>query len=188
MTAFAIIALALMLVLGRWQWERYQEKLRLAATPPAEMTLSAYQPLPEGVQLVYGVRDGQPGWRVFAPVRDGDAIVFIDADFVPGTQEPRWRDIRYPASLSYDTPVHGASIRPGPPGPLAFAPKPAERIWYAIDLKAMARAAGLGEAADYFIAAPYIGADGRAMANPFARNGGLDPLPPARHLGYALTW
>ena len=188
MSLLAIAALAILITLGRWQWERYHEKLRLAATPPAEMTLSAYAPLPQGIQLVYGVRDGEPGWRVFAPVKDGDTVVFVDSDFVAGPAEPRWRDIRYPASLSYDTPIHGASIRPGGPGPLTFAPKPAARIWYAVDLKAMARTAGLGEAADYFIAAPYVGADGRVAANPFARNAGLDPLPPERHLGYAITW
>jgi cytochrome oxidase assembly protein ShyY1 len=42
--------------------------------------------------------------------------------------------------------------------------------------------------ADYYLTATYIGPDGRADANPFAHAPGVDPLPPARHLGYALTW
>jgi cytochrome oxidase assembly protein ShyY1 len=52
----------------------------------------------------------------------------------------------------------------------------------------MGRNAGVENVADYYIAAPYVGADGRAVANPFALAPGADPLPPERHLGYALTW
>jgi surfeit locus 1 family protein len=42
--------------------------------------------------------------------------------------------------------------------------------------------------ADYYLAADYVGEDGRAIANPFARMADADPLPPERHLGYAITW
>ncbi|MET0181642.1 MAG: SURF1 family cytochrome oxidase biogenesis protein [Caulobacterales bacterium] len=186
MSLFAVVALAILVAMGSWQWRRYEDKVRAAKTPPAEMTLVEYSPLPEGLQLVYGVRDSEPGWRVFAPVRDGDTVVFVDSDFVPGPEAPSWRDIRYPRALTYDAPIQGASVRPGPPSVLASPPRPMDRIWYDIDLDAMARTAGLGQVADYYIAAPYVGADGRTQANPFARI--LDPLPPERHLGYAVTW
>lgn len=189
MTLFAILALATLITLGRWQWERYETKRAEAARPPAEMTLSSYEPLPQGVQLVYGVREGEAGWRVFAPVKDGDTVVFVDSAFLPGINPPNWRDVPYPASLSYDAPVRGASLRPSErAGPFATPPEPARRVWYYVDLPAMARAAGLGQAADYFIAAPYVGPDGRARPNPFSNMPGLDPLPPERHLGYAITW
>ncbi len=188
MTILALAALAVLLSLGRWQYERYHLKLAAAATPPAEMTLSAYEPIPDGLQLVYGVREGEPGWRVFAPVRDGDSVVFVDSDFVPGPALPDWRDIRYPRALSFDTPIRGASVRPEQPGPFTPPPRPLERIWYDVDLNAMARTAGLGQVADYYIAAPYVAPDGRAAENPFARTANLDPLPPERHLGYAITW
>lgn len=188
MTLLALAALAVLLALGRWQWERYGEKLRAAETPPAQVTLSAYEPLPEGVQLVYGVRNGEPGWRVFAPVRDGETVVFVDSNFIPGPASPNWRDVRYPAALSYDAPISGASVPASQPGPFAPAPRPVDHIWYDVDLEAMARTAGLGEVANYYIAAPYVGADGRAAPNPFAQLPGLDPLPPERHLGYAVTW
>ena len=52
----------------------------------------------------------------------------------------------------------------------------------------MGRNAGLENVADYYIASGYVGADGRAVANPFALAPGADVLPPARHLGYAITW
>ncbi len=186
MTVLALVALAVLLALGRWQLARYDAKIAAAATPPAETTLSSYAPLPDGLQLVYGVRDGAPGWRVFAPVRDGDSVVFIDSDFIPGPEEPHWRDVRYPAALSYATPIRGASVRPGPPAALTAPPRPEDHIWYDIDLTAMARTSALGQVANYYIAAPYVGADGRARDNPFARV--LDPLPPERHMGYAITW
>ncbi len=188
MSVLTVLSLAVLVTLGHWQMARYEEKQRLAATPPAEMSLAAYEPLPEGVQLVYGVREGVPGWRIFAPVRDGDAVIFIDSGFVEGPAAPNWRDISYPSALSHDAPIRGASIRPEAPGPFAPPPRPADRIWYDVDLQGMARTAGLGAAADYFIAAPYVGEDGRATENPFARLPGADPLPPERHLGYAITW
>ena len=68
------------------------------------------------------------------------------------------------------------------------APIPMRRLWFAVDLQAMARNAGLDNVAEYYIASTYMGADGRAMANPFALAPGADALPPARHLGYAITW
>ena len=39
-----------------------------------------------------------------------------------------------------------------------------------------------------YVAVPYVGADGRAEPNPFAGAAARDPLPPERHLGYAITW
>src|SRR5262245_8741876 len=113
MTLFALISLAILFALGRWQFDRYDEKTRLAEQPVAEMTLAAYEPSTEGLQLVYGIRDGEPGWRVFAPVRDGDSVVFVDADFYAGPEAPDWRELRYPAALRFGAPVTGAALRPG---------------------------------------------------------------------------
>jgi surfeit locus 1 family protein len=96
--------------------------------------------------------------------------------------------VRFPASLRFGAPITGASIRPEPPAPLTLAPRPLQRLWFAVDLGAMGRNGGLENVADYYIAGTYIGADGRATANPFALAPGADALPPARHLGYALTW
>ncbi len=188
MSGIALLAFALMLFAGRWQWDKFQAKRAAADEPVPEMTIASYEPLPEGLQLVHGLRDGVEGWRVFAPVRAGDQIVFIDCDFVLGTNAPNWREVRLCAALRFNAPVRGASLRPEPAPPFAIPPNPLERRWYNVDLGAMARAAGLTNVADYYLASAYVGADGRATPNPFARAPGADPLPPERHLGYALTW
>lgn len=190
MTAFTLIALAVLIALGRWQWEKFEIKTAAAHEPVAEMTIAQYQPIPEGIQFVYGIRPDthEQGWRVFAPVQYGDTIVFVDSDFIPETAPPNPREIRFPASLRFGAPITGASIRPEPPAPLTLAPRPLQRLWFAVDLRAMARNAGLRDVADYYLAGAYVGADGRASHNPFALAPGTDALPPERHLGYALTW
>ncbi|MGE0044966.1 MAG: SURF1 family protein [Hyphomonadaceae bacterium] len=188
MTLFAIIALAVLVTLGRWQYQRYEEKRALAAAPVAEMTIESYRPIEEGIQLVYGVLNGEPGWRVFAPVRYGETNLYVDTAFVPGVTPPDWSTIRFPASLANNTPLTGASIRPAEAPPFTPPPSPADHVWYAVDLHAMARSAGMASVEDFYLATDYTGDDGRPIENPFARLADSDPLPPERHLGYAITW
>lgn len=190
MSVLSILALAVLVALGRWQWERYEEKRALADEPVAQMTIEGYQPLESALQFVYGVRPDtrQQGWRVFAPVQYGDTTVFVDSDFIAQTEPPDPLEVRFPASLRFGAPITGASIRPEPPAPLTLAPRPLQRLWFAVDLSAMGRNGGLDNVADYYIAGAYVGADGRATRNPFALAPGADVLPPARHLGYSITW
>lgn len=190
MTVCALAALALLIALGRWQWEKYELKTAAAAAPVPEMTLAAYEPAADALQFVHGIRPDthEQGWRVFAPVQYGDETVFIDADFIAGVAAPDPREVRIPAALRYGAPIRGASIRPEPPAPLTLPPRPLQRLWFAVDLPAMGRNAGLENVAAYFVAAAYVGEDGRAAPNPFAVGAGADALPPARHLGYAITW
>ena len=125
---------------------------------------------------------------MFAPVQYGDSIVFIDSDFIAGITQPDPREIRVSPALRLGAPITGASVRPDPPAPLTLPPRPLQRLWFAIDLAAMGRNAGLDNVADFYVTATYVGADGRASPNPFAHGPGVDPLPPARHMGYAITW
>jgi surfeit locus 1 family protein len=190
MTVFSIAALVVLVPLGRWQWEKFEQKSAAAEEPIAQMTVANYQPIPNAIQFVHGVRPDthEQGWRVFAPVQYGDTTVFIDADFIAEIAAPDPDEVRFPASLRVGAPITGASIRPAPPAPLTLAPRPLQRLWFAVDLEAMGRNGGLDNVADYYIAAAYVGADGRATPNPFALAPGADVLPPERHLGYALTW
>jgi surfeit locus 1 family protein len=190
MSVLTIAALAVLVALGRWQWERYELKMAAAEEPLAEMTIASYEPIPGAIQFVHGVRvdTREQGWRVFAPVQFGESVVFVDADFIAGVHAPNPDEVRVPAALRLGAPITGASMRPERLGPLTLAPRPLQRLWFAIDLAAMGRNAGLENVADYYIASAYVGADGRATANPFALAPGADALPPARHMGYAITW
>ncbi len=190
MTLISVAAFVVLLTFGRLQWDRYETKMAAADEPIAEMTIESYQPISGGLQFVFGVRPDthEQGWRVFAPVQYGSSVVFVDADFIAGSAAPQADEVRVPASLRLGAPIAGATIRPESPAPLALSPRPLQRLWFAVDLPAMGRNAGLDAVADYYFAGSYVGADGRAGANPFARAPGADALPPARHLGYALTW
>lgn len=190
MSLLSIIAFAVLISFGRWQWEKYEIKSAAAQEPVAEMTIASYQPVEAGIQFVFAVRPDthEQGWRVFTPVQEGDSVIFVDSDFVVGTDSPSPDEIRVPAAMRFGAPISGASIRPEDPGPFVAPPRPLARRWYAVDLAAMGRNAGLANVADYYIAATYVGTDGRAAPNPFALAAGADAMPPARHLGYALTW
>jgi surfeit locus 1 family protein len=190
MTVLALAVLAALVFLGRWQWDKYVHKSAAAREPVAQMTISNYQPVLDGIQFVNGVRPDthEEGWRVFAPVQYGATVVFVDADFIAQIAPPNPREVRFPSALRFGAPITGAAIRPAPPGRFTLPPRPLQREWFAADLAAMGRNFGRNNVAPYYIAGAYVGTDGRAAPNPFARARGADAPPPARHLGYALTW
>ena len=184
LTLATLLALALLAQLGEWQWRRYQEK-RAHAGEIETMTLVRFAPVLGKLQLVYGVRDGQAVWRLFAPVTQDGEIVFLDMAEYPGLAPPDWRTIKEP--FTGDAAIRGAPIRPHAPSLFAAKPDLGRHLWYAVDLPAMAKAAG-GEPASYYLAVDYLGPDGARTPNPWAQPALRDPLPPERHFGYAITW
>lgn len=188
MTAFSVAAFIFLLFLGWWQWSRFQEKRFLADAVIDEVALAPFTVIDGAPQLVYAARDGQPGWRVFHPIRYGDVAVFVDAGYVPGAATPDWRALPAPLALSGARAVTGIPVTPRKQSAFAAKNDPAAHVWYQIDLPAMGAGAGLDRVEPYYVAMPYVGATGQAEANPFAGAAAVDPLPPERHLGYAVTW
>jgi len=189
LTLMAAASFAVLIMFGQWQWAKYAAENAARGAPLSEMTLVDYEPLPEGIQLVYGAFGGVPGWRVLTPVRTAAGAVFVDAAFAPGPDPPAIDDVRLPGALAHGVAVIGVSVPSQAGGVFTAAPDPERGLWYAMDLPAMAEAAGLSEEmdAEAYIALPYIGEDGRPQPNPFVL-GRLDATPPEQHLGYALTW
>lgn len=189
LTLLTIAALAVLAMFGRWQWDKYAAESAAQSTPLLEAALQSYEPLTDQLQLVYGVVDGEPGWRHLAPVRAARGVVFVDASFTPGVDPPEAASVAFPRALTFREPLAGVVVPVAPPGPFVSDPDVAARIWYGLDLPAMAAALGVEGAAetDSFIAIPYVGDDGRPVANPFAA-APEDATPPEQHLGYALTW
>ncbi len=188
MTVLSAIAFVILIAFGQWQWSRYQDKRLLKSAVSDTVALEPFTPLPEGLQLVFGVRAGAPGWRVFEPVRYGDRVVFVDAGYIPGAEPPDWRATAPSRALEEARAVSGEVVHPKRPSAYAPRPDPARRLWYQVDLAAMAATAGLANGETYYVAMPYIGPTGAAEPNPFAHLGASEALPPERHLGYALTW
>jgi len=175
LTAFTLVALAILLLLGAWQWRRFEEKRALLAAPTPAAVQIAAAPKLDGAVFVYAVLDGQAGWRVFAPVETPQGAVFADLGFAPGLEPPEALTPFVRSELS------GQWVRPRQPSALRAPPDPAARRFYAIELEPMSRAIGRPVAADRYFAADY-----GAAPNPFV--GAAQALSPERHLGYALTW
>lgn len=188
MTVLSIAAFAFLLVLGGWQWSRFQEKRFLADAVVDDVALAPFTLIEGAPQLVYAARDGQPGWRVFHPIRYGDVAVFVDTGYVPGAATPDWRTLPPPSALSAARAVTGIPVKPHKRSAFAAPSQPEAHVWYQIDLPAMGASIGLDRVEPYYVAMPYMGAAGQAEPNPFAGAAAVDPLPPERHLGYALTW
>jgi surfeit locus 1 family protein len=188
MSAFAVAALVVLVLLGTWQWRRYEQKVLVGAEAPAIVALEPFEIAPGGVQFVFGARDSRPGWRVFQPVRYGGRTVFVDAGYVEGAGAPDWRTTPTPKALVNARAVSGVAVRPQAAGAFAARGDPDARLWYSVDLASMAAAAGLADVEPYYVATPHLDATGAAVPNSFALGAAAEPLPPERHLGYALTW
>ena len=187
LTAIAAVALVILIMLGSWQWARYTEKMAARVRAPAVVEALIAEAPRGPVQFVYGVLDGRAGWRILTPIPDGlDAVLFVDGGFAPGLAPPDRASLPPSPAIAVGRPLRGIALTPRPPGPFAAKSDASRGLWYAMDLPAMARAAGYARAKPYVLAAPYLGVDGRPRPNPFAA--ALDPLPPERHIGYAVTW
>jgi surfeit locus 1 family protein len=186
LTLAALMAIAVLMALGNWQFARYQEKLSAKSGGIQRVTLVSFEPVKGQIQLVYGLSDGKPVWRIFAPVRSDQETTFIDVGAVPGINPPDWKTIKEP--FEGQAAIRGAPVKVHPPGLFAAKPDPAKHLWYALDLPAMVKAVGGTAGPPYYVAAPYIGPDGATAPNPYAAPNAGDPLPPERHLGYAITW
>lgn len=175
LTLSCLLALALLLWLGAWQWGRFLGKQN---APPLHAVEIAGQVDPERLVFVHAVLNGVSGWRVFAPIR-GEEIALADVAFLPGLEPPRREAAAAVARQPAGAGLRGIWVLPRKPGPFAPPADPTRGLFYTVDLRAMAQALGLERVAARYVASDYHGA-----LNPFLQVG----TPPERHLGYALTW
>ncbi len=175
MSVCALLALGLLIWLGAWQWRRFEEKMAARSAHSDIVELAVMPDLNRAV-FVFAVRDGQQGWRVFAPVTlPGQDMAFVDIAFWPGLEPPR------NAFCFLRDSVRGVWRASKPSGGFRAPDAPAQRRFYSIQLDDMAKSVGLDRVSKRYFAADY-----GPEPNPFVH--GADPLPPQRHLGYALTW
>lgn len=199
LSVLSVLSLAILILLGFWQYERYSEKI---ASAPVEDLVEEVATRIEveidrehsgNIQQVYGFADSEPIWRRYAPgsvVQTGEpALVMVEA--TGGAQPVAGPISSLPASVSYE-----GILAPRQASRNAFNAKddPSADQWYTL---APARIwANLGLEGEPLVAEPIVmtvrnAADldlSRLTVNPYAYTKPLDPLPPERHFGYALTW
>ena len=197
MTACVMASLVVLIWLGSWQWSRYQDKLSQREIPPIETSRVSVTVIAGdvGAQSLYAIIDGEPVWRRYVPatIDGGEGRVVLALWDGIGGVEPLPLSLEGLGSVTRESAVF---IRETRVSGFAAKNRPEDDTWHSFDGPAMLARLGFPGRTYVQVVEPveltiYAGADVsrfRTTANPYASPKPLDPLPPARHLGYALTW
>jgi surfeit locus 1 family protein len=205
-TLFTIPALIILVGLGSWQVQRLHWKEGLIAqrdrmvaaapiAPPqtlAEAKANQFRHVADDgvllndkeIFLAAASESGGSGYQVLTPLQEpGGRIIFVNRGFIPlELKDPARRAAGEPSGA-----VHIAGLLRVPPAekPTFFLPnnRPDLDLWFWVDLPAMAKAAGVSDAAPFYI-------DADKTPNPGGwPQGGITNLElPNDHLQYAITW
>ncbi|HVU19585.1 MAG TPA: SURF1 family protein [Rhizomicrobium sp.] len=204
LTVASAILFAILISLGLWQLDRLQWKLSLIAQVNANMHAAPISPEEaiakgDGAQYhrvalagrfdnskeayVFGTEDGAPVYHVIVPFTTRDDRVFlVDRGIVP--KEKIDPATRRAGLIDGDTHVVGVWRTPDPPGLFTPAPDAARRIWFAHDLKSIAKFDGIKVLA----ASALIEADATPNPGGWPKGGQTVVTFRNEHLQYAITW
>lgn len=198
LTLLSVASLIILVMLGNWQYGRYSEKM---ANPTAVEEAEASTLLrieidkshSGNAQQVYGFANSEPIWRRYLPGRiEGTGeLVLAMVEATGGPQPVPVAISSLPDTISFDGLVSEKKA-----GSTAFAGRddPEADIWYTLNPPALADRLNLSETprvAEPVVMSVRNAADltqVRQTLNPYAFAKPVDPLPPERHFGYALTW
>ena len=193
LTVLSLVSLGILVWLGNWQYGRYLGKRNMdpAELPPVQSITADVIDLPgKSVQNIYGIADGEPIWRRYVLVtRVSDGATLLMAADATGGANPVEMAVPGGARLQADVRIFPREGRP------SSRNLPEENTWVVFDRAGILRKYGLGNA-DIPVAEPVdltVRDAGdpsrtRVTANPYGTPELIDPLPPERHFGYALTW
>lgn len=192
MTGFTIVSLIILMILGNWQYERFNEKRSSTpdTLPPLQSVGGTVVELAgRQVQHVYGVADGEPIWRRYLPValNDSEETVLFMVDATGG---PRPIQAPVPGGLSVaaEARVFVRDSRTSPRN------QPDENSWYVFDLPGITGNYGIDgisrvvEPNEITVRNADDITRTRRTGNPYGAPQPIDDLPPERHFGYAITW
>jgi surfeit locus 1 family protein len=208
LTIFSVAALAVLIALGVWQLDRralkhtliatITERLRQSAVPLEEALLSpdlSYRPVQFSARTLcakevrinrFRIENGQtrPGALIVTPVEVGGVgVLLLARGFVPGDVLAGAKD----AGVGFACPetISGQAVLIPPQLPGWFTPPPNldERMWFALDARAIAEANGLTLAVSHVLWLQQ-GAWQDRWPSPMPMDADL----PDNHLSYALTW
>lgn len=198
LSALTVISLGILVLLGNWQYGRYSEKMRNPtiaeqSEEKTEIRVVIDRTHPGAAQQVYGFADSEPIWRRYVPgvLEDSREPVLVMLEATGGATPVPVALADLPATVAFE-----GFIAEREAGSAAFAGRddPENNIWYRLDPDALAGRLDLDQTPP--VAEPVImrvrnAADmtqERFTLNPYAFAKPVDPLPPERHFGYALTW
>lgn len=198
LTVLSVASLVILIMLGNWQYARYSEKI---ANPSTEEQVQSGemvrilidQDYPGNAQQVYGFADSEPIWRRYVPgaIDATGETVLVMVEATGGAEPLPVAILDLPETVTFDgiiaEKVASDSI-------FASRDDPEADTWYSLRPAQMAERLGLE--APVRVAEPIIMdvrnradlSQSRQTLNPYAFAKPVDPLPPERHFGYALTW
>lgn len=194
LTIVTVVSLIILVMLGNWQYERYSEKLGREDAPPdpgIEETFSLIGRPDTPVQNVYGIVDGEAVWRRFvvAETQSTGTMVWLAVEATGGVNP-------IPAVIGDYADVR-RTVRIFPrEGRSSGRNSPDDDTWFVFDSVGMLSQVGQNGANTIPVAEPVEllirnSEDlsiTRTTVNPYGAPQPIDPLPPQRHFGYALTW
>lgn len=207
-TVLTAAGMMLLVGLGLWQVERLNWKRALIATIDARVAAPAISAPPQSewpaldakaleyrrLRLAGTFRhdrefhyftqadDGTPGYDVVTPLMlASGGIVLVDRGFVP--EEKKDPATRRAGQIEGEATIVGVARAPQSRGRFTPADDAARNIWFTRDPEAMAKVAGLGPVAPF-----YVEADAAPNPGGWPKGGRTRLEISNRHLQYALTW
>ncbi len=189
MTLCVIVSLGILVMLGHWQWERFSSKESALAATPEWTVLNVGELVDNGVFYMSTIFGGRAAWREILAI-DIDGEITLVTNGVVFSVDPPERPLY---DIEDIEPEFGEGLFRVPPKPGAFTPPSdmASRLIFGFDFEELEAVLGRPVNRAIFEPRRLMARDqtGDAMIdNPQADPALADPLPPARHLGYALTW
>lgn len=192
MTVCVVISLAILAMLGNWQWQRFSEKSEAVTTEVIWEPLYATA-VDEQVFFVSTIINGRSAWKHVGVFEDSGREDIVLATFFISFQinVPEVTTLARGREFDFED---GVFLTPAAPSWITNPP--GEHSFFAYDVEGMrARLPEVlaGRLRSEIYEPRLIGVrddvgDLGEILNPSADPVVADPLPPARHLGYALTW
>lgn len=190
MTVLSVIAFAILIMFGNWQWGRYSEKMAAKGVEPewAEITGKT---LPGTERIVYAYADGDAAWRQVTGFETADGILFLPVTINYSIEAP-------PVATAADSEtftVRGLWHPPQRRNAFTTPDDPENGLYYTLDPESLAASLPAEQAArviprvfepDTLIRTDNMGS--QSVPNPLVMPGDSERLPPERHFGYAITW
>ncbi|MFN3211550.1 MAG: SURF1 family cytochrome oxidase biogenesis protein [Henriciella sp.] len=198
LTVLSGVSLIILVLLGNWQYARYSEKID---APAFEQQVEARELVrilidtdhPGYAQQVYGFADSEPIWRRYVPgtLEATSEPVLAMVEATGGAEPVPIRLAELPETATFE----GVISRKEPSNSsFASTDDPDANIWYSLNPEQLATKFEMGDTPR--VVEPVMMtvrnavdlSRSRQTLNPYAFAKPLDPLPPERHFGYALTW